>query len=92
MSGQPEAKSPHEAYYYYWGRHLQAVRSGDWKLHFPHGYRTLVAEGGKDGLPPVPIKRTDSIGTVQFEGRHRRVEKCRGVSSGCGFPFTGTCR
>ena len=51
MSGQPEAKSPHEAYYYYWGRHLQAVRSGDWKLHFPHGYRTLVAEGGKDGLP-----------------------------------------
>ena len=51
MSGQLDAKSPHKAYFYYWGRHLQAVRSGDWKLHFPHGYRTLVGEGGKDGLP-----------------------------------------
>lgn len=51
MSGQQNAKSPHQAYFYYWGRHLQAVRRGDWKLHFPHGYRTLVGEAGKDGIP-----------------------------------------
>ena len=51
MAGQAEARSPHKAYYYYWGRHLQAVRSGDWKLHFPHGYRTLVGKGGNDGIP-----------------------------------------
>ncbi len=34
LSGQPEAKSPHEAFYYYQMDQLQAVRSGKWKL-FP---------------------------------------------------------
>ncbi len=38
ISGQPGAKTPHEAYFYYWERHLQAVRSGKWKLHLPHSY------------------------------------------------------
>jgi arylsulfatase A-like enzyme len=38
LSGQPGAKTPHEAFFYYWGQHLQAVRSGKWKLHFPHSY------------------------------------------------------
>ena len=52
MSGRPGAKTPHDAYYYYWGKELQAVRSGDWKLHFPHSYRTLAGRPpGKDGLP-----------------------------------------
>ena len=32
LSGQPDAKSPHEAFYYYQMDQLQAVRSGDWKL------------------------------------------------------------
>lgn len=26
--------SPHEAFFYYWMNHLEAVRSGRWKLHF----------------------------------------------------------
>jgi len=53
MSGQPGAKSPHEAYYFYWGRELQAVRSGKWKLHFPHRYRTVEPPGypGHGGRP-----------------------------------------
>ncbi|MCC9604566.1 sulfatase [Blastopirellula sp. JC732] len=52
VTGQPGAKSPHEAYYMYYGDQLQAIRSGKWKLHFPHGYRTLNGRpGGKDGLP-----------------------------------------
>lgn len=38
MSAQPGARSPHEAFFFYWDRHLQAVRSGPWKLHFPHAY------------------------------------------------------
>ena len=33
MSGEPGAKSPHEAFYYYRDDRLQAVRSGRWKLH-----------------------------------------------------------
>jgi len=32
MAGEPGAKSPHEAFYYYFIRHLDAVRSGPWKL------------------------------------------------------------
>lgn len=52
LSGKPGAKNPHEAYYFYWERGLQAVRSGRWKLHFPHTYRTLAdGKGGKDGKP-----------------------------------------
>jgi len=35
LSGQPDAKSPHEAYYFYCYTHLQAVRSGKWKLVLP---------------------------------------------------------
>lgn len=29
-----DAASPHDAFYYYWMDHLEAVRSGRWKLHF----------------------------------------------------------
>ncbi len=35
ISGQPNASSPHEAFYYYQIDQLQAVRSGKWKLHLP---------------------------------------------------------
>jgi arylsulfatase A len=51
LSGQAGAKTPHEAYYFYWGRELQAVRSGKWKLHFPHEYRALTGTPGQDGRP-----------------------------------------
>jgi len=51
-SGQPGAQSPHEAFFYYSGWNLNAVRSGPWKLHFPHGYRTLGGRpGGTGGIP-----------------------------------------
>jgi len=32
MSGQAGARTPHDAYFYYRGTRLEAVRSGDWKL------------------------------------------------------------
>jgi len=45
-------KSPQEAYYFYYGKQLQAIRMGKWKLHFPHGYRTMAGKpGGKGGIP-----------------------------------------
>jgi len=44
------AKSPQDAYFFYWGQELQAVRMGKWKLHFPHEYRSLK-EAGNDGKP-----------------------------------------
>ncbi|MCH7630820.1 MAG: hypothetical protein IIC07_02875 [Proteobacteria bacterium] len=37
--GEKNAKSPHEAYYYYFRDQLQAVRAGKWKLHLPRAAR-----------------------------------------------------
>jgi arylsulfatase A-like enzyme len=34
MRGEPGATSPHEAFYYYAGGSLEAIRCGQWKLHF----------------------------------------------------------
>lgn len=51
MSAQPGAKTPHDSFYYYWNFGLEAVRSGPWKLHLPHEYRTLDGPPGKDGQP-----------------------------------------
>jgi hypothetical protein len=49
--GEPGAKSPHEALFIYAGRELHAVRSGEWKLHFPHPYLTTAGEPGRGGKP-----------------------------------------
>ncbi|MEM8486437.1 MAG: sulfatase [Bacteroidota bacterium] len=45
--------SPQEAYYFYYHRNaLHGMRSGKWKLHFPHRYRTMQDRTlGKDGIP-----------------------------------------
>lgn len=51
--GPPDAPSPQAAYYFYWDEHLQAVRMGRWKLHFPHPYRTLAGRAGGTGGQPV---------------------------------------
>ena len=66
MSGEPGAKSPHEAYYFYYGRDLQAVRSGRWKLHFPHGYRSLDGRPGGTGGKPVRYTQK-RIGLALFD-------------------------
>ncbi|MEZ6125297.1 MAG: sulfatase [Planctomycetaceae bacterium] len=69
MSGESGAVSPHEAYYFYYGRKLEAIRSGQWKLHFPHSYRTLAGRpGGKDGLPANYQQAT--IGLELFDLHH----------------------
>ncbi len=54
MFGEPDAQSPHEAFYcYYGGGELQAVRDRRWKLYFPHTYRTLAGKPGGTGGKPV---------------------------------------
>jgi arylsulfatase len=49
--GEPAVRPPHEALYFYSGTALQAVRSGPWKLHFPHPYITVAGEPGRGGKP-----------------------------------------
>ena len=51
LLGESGAKSPHEALFFYSGSELHAMRSGPWKLHFPHPYLTVAAAPGRDGKP-----------------------------------------
>jgi arylsulfatase A-like enzyme len=52
ITGKQGARSPHDALFFYWNDGLEAVRSGKWKMHFPHSYRTLAGnQGGRGGLP-----------------------------------------
>ena len=46
-------ESPHEAYYFYYkSNELHGVRYKNWKLYFPHSYRTLNGrEAGADAFP-----------------------------------------
>jgi len=52
LTGESE-ESPQEAYFYYYRvNELHGIRYGQWKLYFPHTYRTMNGqEPGKDGLP-----------------------------------------
>jgi arylsulfatase A len=54
LLGEPGAKSPHEAFFFFWSNGLHAVRSGNWKLHFPHDYRSHNGKTGGTGGKPVP--------------------------------------
>ncbi len=53
MFSHADAVSPHQTFYcYYSGGELQAVRDRQFKLHFPHRYRTMAGRpGGTDGRP-----------------------------------------
>ncbi|RMF45428.1 MAG: arylsulfatase, partial [Planctomycetota bacterium] len=66
MTGQPGARSPHEAYYYYdGGGHLRAVRSGRWKLMYPHTYNHPIP--GHGGLPGTSEKRKIELSLFDLE-------------------------
>jgi arylsulfatase A len=66
MSGKRGAKSPHEAFFYYRGYALEAVRSGKWKLHLPHAYRTLAGRKGGTGGRPAKYEQA-KIGLSLFD-------------------------
>jgi arylsulfatase A-like enzyme len=53
LNGVPGARSPQEAYFFYYNTNqLEAMRSGPWKMHFPHGYRSMVGQTpGTGGTP-----------------------------------------
>lgn len=51
------ATTPHEVFYCYYGRQLQAVRDGRFKLHLPHSYRTLNGRPGGVGGRPVAYEQ-----------------------------------
>jgi len=77
MRGVPGAKSPHEALFVYWDRGLQAVRSGQWKLHFPHDYVKPNPPGG--GGRPGKYARPQ-IGLELFD-LESDIEEARNVAA-----------
>ncbi len=64
LSGEPGAKTPYDVFFYHWDSELQAVRSGSWKLHFPHMYRQQAETPGTNGLRAGEIDA--SIGLSLF--------------------------
>lgn len=67
LTGSEEARSPHDALYFYWGEGLEAVRSGDWKLHFPHKYRSLDGKpGGTGGKPSRYTEKSTPLALYQL--------------------------
>ncbi len=80
MTGE-STTSPHEAYYFYYHEsELHAMRSGKWKLHFPHSYRTMIGqEPGKDGIPGK-YNNAAEIGLALYD-LERDVSESNDVSS-----------
>jgi arylsulfatase len=73
-------KSPHEALFFYGGEELQAVRSGDWKLHVAHEYLTVAGPTRTDGKPAnfenMKPESMEASGIRGIASRHGyRVEK-----------------
>jgi arylsulfatase A-like enzyme len=69
ISGEPKAMNPHDAYFFYYNvGELQAVRSGPWKLIFPHTYRTLSGKpGGTGGIPSKYESTTTGLALFDLE-------------------------
>lgn len=83
LSGQPNARTPHESLLFFSGDELQAIRSGDWKLHFAHDYLTVAGPPGRGGKPAnfanMKPKSIEESGIRGIASRHgyevRRIEQ-----------------
>ena len=83
LSGQPNARTPHESLLFFSGDELQAIRSGDWKLHFAHDYLTVAGPPGRAGKPAnfekMQPKSIEESGIRGIASRHgyevRRIER-----------------
>ena len=82
LFGEPDARSPHDAlFFYYADGQLQAMRSGPWKLLFPHTTRTMQGQApGRGGVPgkyrdlPVGLELYD-LGADVGESRNLAPER-----------------
>ncbi len=56
LRGDSSLKSPHDYFYCYYSGELQAIRDRQYKLVFPHKYRSLDGGAGGQGGTPVAYK------------------------------------
>jgi len=63
---QPAAR---DAFAYFYGDRLEAVRKGKWKLHLPHAYRSYVdmIPAERDGLPAKTHQRQIGLALYDLE-------------------------
>jgi arylsulfatase A-like enzyme len=66
LCGQRDSPEPHDAFYFYWGAELHAIRSGKWKLHLPHPYQSLKA-AGNDGSPGEYERKTIELSLFDLD-------------------------
>jgi arylsulfatase A len=65
FTGEPGAKSPHDAIYFYNGTQLQAVRSGPWKLYLPFPGRLLNAAGKREAFAGELYHLVEDLGETR---------------------------
>jgi arylsulfatase A len=66
LTNQPGATTPHDAFYFYWGAELHAIRSGRWKLHLPHPYQALE-RAANDGAAGAYIRKEIELSLFDLE-------------------------
>ncbi|HEX7860300.1 MAG TPA: sulfatase, partial [Verrucomicrobiae bacterium] len=69
ISGAKNARSAQEAYFFYWNANdLEVIRSGPWKMHVPHDYRTLAGKpGGTNGIPAKYVQQKTELALFNLE-------------------------
>mgnify|MGYP002841535695 CR=1 FL=1 len=65
MTKQRPRRNPEDFFLFFNSGELQAIRQGRWKLHFPHQYRSLKENPGRDGIPGVYVQKL--IETALFD-------------------------
>jgi len=72
--GEPNAKTPYDVFYYYQRDHLQAIRSGPWKLFLPWEKATRHPRGAKGKA--LLFNVVEDIGTQEdLSEKHPEVVK-----------------
>ena len=77
LLGEPGAKTPHEAFFYYYMDQLQAVRSGKWKLHLPLKAKWVRFRGVKTEKVAAALYDvvTDVAEKINLADKHPEVVK-----------------
>ena len=74
LAGAKGARSPHEAFFYYYMAQLQAVRSGNWKLYLPLDAKWASFGGRTRKSPAALYDLAADIGeTSNLAARHPEV-------------------
>lgn len=74
LFGEPGARSPHDAFYYYYIDQLQAVRSGRWKLYLPlEEKRGRGRNGRKPAVAELYDLQADVAETADLAGERPDV-------------------